>query len=525
MRTMRPRHPLPLLLLAAIACQKASAPPAPGVPEPADLIAVVSVASPKAALGRVRAYAEAVSPGAGGALNDELIPSALASMVGAPALDGLDLDKPAHLLVLDPRKHPQPFALLATVADAAKVKAAQTVKVTIDGARAVVGPAEVVDAVAAYALGVVAGRPAPEAATATCSPAKLLGLYRADLEAARHNMAATVSQASPATGKLLEAEIDLLMKLADQTDVLRLSLDAGAQDASLVLALAPRAGSTFASWQGAQKPMGDLTLLDKLPTVERPTMVMAGNLQFGPLRDLVLDLMGPMLEQLIGKKVDRAAWSAFIDGFDGNLAAVGWNGAGGAMSFSELAGYADGAAAATRARDLFGMTPGPPRTGELMGIKWSYQATAEASHDGVPILGYEMAPDYDSLPAAQREMLRTIYAGALKIRFAGFDKLVAVSMGPGGAEQLGAVIDAARKGGGGTIAPAARAALEAARGRRASVVMFMDYVRVLAAMLPSAPPSASGMTFEMGVGDGATHLRIGVPAAHVRELMAAFMGR
>src|SRR5262245_15317958 len=171
---MRFRHLLPMVGLA-LACQKVGQSAAPKVPEPADLIAVVSVASPKAALAKVKAYADAVSPGASGALRDDMIPAALSTMVGAPSLDGIDLDKPAHLLVLDPKKHQTPV-LLVTVADAKKLGAATGPKVKIDGKNAIIGPAADVDLVSAYALGVVAARPAPARPTATSWPGKLLAL-------------------------------------------------------------------------------------------------------------------------------------------------------------------------------------------------------------------------------------------------------------------------------------------------------------------------------------------------------------
>src|SRR5262249_40894334 len=157
-----------------------------------------------------------------------------------PGLDGVDLDQPAHLLVLDPRKHGRPVALLATVSDAGKLKGAK-----VEGKHAVIGPADVVDAVAPYALAVVAARAAPAALTASCTPSKLLGLYRADLENARKNLAGAL--AGQAVGKILDAEVDILIKLAEQTDELRVTLDAGADDAFFELAATPRAGTTLAA--------------------------------------------------------------------------------------------------------------------------------------------------------------------------------------------------------------------------------------------------------------------------------------
>jgi hypothetical protein len=252
-------------------------------------------------------------------------------------------------------------------------------------------------------------------------------------------------------------------------------------------------------------------------------MLIAGNMQLGPVRDLLLQATGPLIESILGVKLDPAKWNAFLDGLDGNVAGVAWAGEGGTLNLDELASAADGTKQVALARDLFGIKAGPPHTGEILGMKWTYQALPETTHQGATVLGYEMTPDYESFPEAQREMMRRTYGEKMKIQVAGYDKLIAMSMGPGAAERINAVIDGSRKGGG-KIAEGARTALEAARGRKASMAFFMDLSRAAAAMIPNAPASTSGVLMEFGVSDGATHMRIGMPAAHVRELMG-FFGR
>src|SRR5439155_23844811 len=116
----------------------------------------------------------------------------------------------------------------------------------------------------------------------------------------------------------------------------------------------------------------------------------------------------------------------------------------------------------------------------------------------------------------QRQLLRRAYGDEMHLFTAGFDKSFAVTMGADAQARMGQIIDVAR-GAGAAPAPAVKAALDAARARRSSVGMFMNIVRTMA----PGTSSASGMTMEFGVAEGAARMRIGMPAAHVRELQAA----
>jgi hypothetical protein len=517
------RRLLVLSLLVVVGCKKAPdqvGPEAQNVPEPADLIAVASVASPKAALARLKAYAEAVSPGAAGAIKEEMIPAALSEIVGAQGLDGLDLDKPLHLLVLDPKKQKKPL-LLGTVADEAKVKLVKGATVKVEGKLALIGADADVSASSAYAFGVVGRRAAPTAATVVCSPKKLADLYRADIEKLSKELPAMMQGQAASMGRVLQIELELFLKLADQTDEARLSADAVNGEAVIDVALVPRAGTTFEAFAKAQKAGVDVDRLSRLPGNDKPTMVMVGSVQFGPVRGPILDLLDGIMEPVLGKKPDRAAWNAWLDGLDGSMAAVTWSDANGALNMDEIAGATDGVRSAAQATALFTLPPGEVRTMEFVGLKMSFETKPEAAG----VFEYIMKPDYTTMPALQGDMMKRMYGEALHMVLAGADKSLVLGMGPDAAARAARSIEIAAKGGGMVPSDAVKAALHAARDRKASVAIFMDIARSMAALVPNAPSSSSGMLMEMGVTGGAARVRIGVPAAHVRELMGAFGAR
>lgn len=515
------------VLLACLACEKTPPKPEVKVPEPDDLIAVLSVSSGKAAVDRAAGYANSVSPGSGAVLQLPMIAQALASAVGAPALDGLDLNKPLHLLVLDPKKHASPVVIVGAVADEAKLKKTPGVTVQIDSGQAAVGPDAAVKAAGKYGLSVLARRAAPAATTVSASVGKIVARYREDIANFRKQMAQTMAASpSPGIAKVLDAEIDLVLKLADQTDEIRIAADVDAGDAYLDIALVPKPGTTFAKVNAAQKAGIKTDLLARLPDVDRPSMIMAGWYVLGPARAPLLELMGDALEALIGTKLDAAMLArinALLDGFDGNMAAVIGTAPGGGFRMHEIFSVADGAKTAAVWKEIFAAMISPSRTIELLGMKMSWEGKPEAAvHDGVAIAEYVMKFDVSSFPEAEREMMRRFYGEeGMHFYVAGFDKSFALTLGSDGQAAMERLIDTARKGGGQAMSPAVAAALGGATRRKSSFAMFMDMTQSMASMLgTNPPPSSSGITIDIGSADGAAHMRFTVPAAHVKEITA-----
>ena len=137
-----------------------------------------------------------------------------------------------------------------------------------------------------------------------------------------------------------------------------------------------------------------------------------------------------------------------------------------------------------------------------------------ATHQGTSIDEYSLALDFGSLPPQQQEMFRMMYGDKLHLVMAGKGKFLYMTWGKDAVAAVAPLLDGAS----GTPSPAAKAALSAAIGRRASFAMFMNLAGAVAAMTGRAAPATSGISFEMSFPDATSRLRIGVPAAHVREL-------
>jgi hypothetical protein len=514
------------LLLCLVACTKAAPPPVPDVPEPADLLLVVSAAAPRAVLERGAAYAEAVKPGAGAGFSEAMLLQGLAATVGASRLQGLDLGKPLHLLLLDPRVQPKPVVLVAGVADEARIKALTGPSVRVVNGVALIGAEPALAIVADHALW-LAGRPAPAAPTLSLSPGKLVERYRKEIGDFRTQMGRLMAGQSPGMGKILEVEIDLFLELADQTDRLAFLIDVTPADAWLELGLRPKAGTPFAGFVAAQKPGVDDSLLALLPPVEKPSMVMAGRWDMGPMRAPLLDLAFGVYEEMAGRKLEpaeRQRWNEMIDLFDGRLAAVSWSTEDGRFQMQELLGVSDGPKLAAYARELF---PAETKPFELMGMKMSLSGKPEAAtHAGVTISEYRFAVDLSALPEMQRAITEKMYGpDGLAMHAAGFDKAFVLGMGPEAMAGLPALIDGARAGTRSPPpAPVAKVMKEAA-GRKASFVAVMDLAQTMAPLTGKVmPASASGLSMEGGVTDGAFRLRVAMPAAHVAEVGRAMGG-
>src|SRR5262249_793359 len=267
---MRPALSL-CLCIGLAACSK-SAPPK--VEPPPDYLGVVSTASLDGAMARFGAYADAVSPGASAALRSDAATSLLATLVSARSLAGVAIDKPLHLVILDPKKHAKPLLLLAGGPEARKLKAGVgELETKVEGGRALIGAKAEVDATAAWAFAALAD--APAAPTLRLDLGRLVDRYRPDIEAARKQLQPLLAQ-SPGAGKILEAEIDILTRLAAQTRELTVTVDATAQEAVLELALAPNPGSGMETFIKAQHPLSP-AILGKLPNLDKAAYVLAGD--------------------------------------------------------------------------------------------------------------------------------------------------------------------------------------------------------------------------------------------------------
>lgn len=518
---MRTRLALSLVLLSIIACTKDDvAPDRP--PQPADVIAVASVRSMSDAVGRIRAYVEAVMPGAGAAVSADAVRPMLSEAIGADGLDGVALDKPLHFIVLDPKKHRHPFLLLAH-ADPAKLRLGTRVTSRAEGGAALLGEKAAVELCAAWALGGLLKEEAPESFTVRASLRVLFELYKADIEQAIKMMDQVASSQSPGMGRLLAVEADLLGRISRQTEEVRLVMDATAEEAWMELRLTPTAGSLFEGFNRAQRP-ASIGLLPRLSGSSRSTMFMVGDYRLGPIREVVYELIGGMFAEWAGAKADPEfgkRWNAFIDHFEGPVVAAMGEPGSIAMNIQQVATVDDGAATLAAAR---GIVPKQPTTVDLFGLTKITLSVREAvaTHDGVPIDELVGKLDYTGMPEVQKQAMQAIYGDEMIVVYAGFDKHFVLTMGKTALVEMQRTIDLLRRGPDAALPPGAKTALDAGIARKATLVMFMNMAASLSAVAGRTIPAASGMNTELSFPDGKAVMRIGMPAAHVREMQSAF---
>ena len=503
-------RPTLLACLFLVSCQKASP---KKLPPPADYLGVISVASLDGAAARLDAYLQAITPGVKTGLTGRTAEVPLAMLVSARSLDGLAFDKPMHLVGLDPKKFPRPFVLVGTVVDQKKLAAAVDEKnLKVQGGRALIGVKDAVDAVEAWAMASLTE--APEAPTLRLDLARLVERYRPEIEGLRKQMAPLFAS-QPMMAKVFDVEIDILTRVAAQTQELTLAIDADAKEAHLEVAMIPRPGTTLEAFGKAQA-LAKLDLLEKIPGVAGADYVLVGNYRLGPVRDAFYELMGGVMEGMLGAPIDAAfkkRWDAMLDHFVGPMASASRFEPTGGMSFAQIVEVDDAARAAADIKALFPLPA--PRTFEVMGMKMTLELhEGVATHQGTSIDEYSLALDFGSLPPQQQEMFRMMYGDKLHLVMAGKGKFLYMTWGKDAVAAVAPLLDGAS----GTPSPAAKAALSAAIGRRASFAMFMNLAGAVAAMTGRAAPATSGISFEMSFPDATSRLRIGVPAAHVREL-------
>jgi hypothetical protein len=515
---------LPLCLsLCLFACQKDAAPAASpdkpkGPPLPADVIAVASVRSLSEAVGRVQQYLDAVHPGAGAEATPDAAVAGLAAAIGATSLDGIALDRPMHVIVLDPKRHARPLLLLGH-GDAARVKVGEGAAVKGKDGGALVGDRAGVDLVADWALGSLLAEEAPASPTVRASLRKLVELYRPEIEQARQSMGQAVAGASPGIGKVLQLEMDLLLRLAAQTDEMRLVIDASATEASFELRFTPTPGSAFEAFNRAQRP-ASAALLSRLPETAGASMVMAADYELGPLRGVLFELLGGTLASWAGTAPDAAfhrRWDELFGHFKGPIAVAMIQG-GASSRMQQVMEVDDGAKTVAAMKALFPWNK--PTTIDVLGMMKMQVAPqqAVATHDGVAIDGMTVHFDLSSLDPMTQKIMRQQYGEAMTVLFAGFDRRLVLVTGTDALADMRRTIDVLRHGPDGPLPGGARPAFAAAAERKASYIIFMNMAASMAAMTGRGAPATSGISMELGFPDGRASMRIGVPAAHVRDI-------
>jgi hypothetical protein len=522
---MRRAAPLALLFIL-LACERASGPddvPLAGPPDA--VVATVSTGSLAQAMTGLRAYLDAIRPGASLMMTDGLVAGGLARAAGASSLDGIDLAAPLHVIFLD---GPERLVVAGKAADRAALdKAHGAAHLLVRDGWALLGPRDAVELIAPWVVPtLVASRPTA-AVQATVHVDRLMTRHAAAITELRETAAARLAASDPNAGRMITEYLNGLFALAGDSARLTASLAIDAARAELDLALVPRPASALAGFVAAQKP-SDFALLAALPADAPTGIVMAGHVELGPYRSGALAMFGRMMNFGDGAATFLDAFTTLADLATGDFAAAFTMSPAGTQMV-EIVPVSDAAAAARAIGAVAAATAGGAQV-EAMGMRMTHAGHPnQAQHAGAVIHGLTTTVDRDSVPPLQREMFDRMYGGGgqeLHIAFPD-GALVATT---GALERCKHAVDARAGRAERLRPPAATAAVfDAARARRDSLALVIDLVGLLgglrAALVPGAPPppasSAPGLALAVGFADRAAHLRLALRAETVRALAAA----
>ncbi len=479
---------------------------------PAELMATVSL-GPDTTLDDLRAFVDAVRPGAGAALNGALVRQQLAGLVGATSLEGLDPSAPTYVLLVDGGAPLQGIAVVGRVGDAdALARGLGGAESAIDSDWAVIGSKPVVAAVAHYALVTLPSLPSQRSPTAQVYVPQLIKRYHTEIDAARKLILTQAASAQQGQMALLaKSYVEGMYSAVTDCDRLVVTLDVTKDLGAIDFALVPKPGTRLAKFIAAQRP-STFALLDKLPAAP-PTVLMAGHLDSGPYRAGLIDMMSMLYGHGESKEL-ITAMDAIMKASSGELAASVQFGSDKPMQLTQLFGLADKQLAERsihRLLEAFKLG----RTMDSAGISTTIKTNpTPMDHDGVQLLGYDVTYDYSKAPEPTRKVMEAMVpGGTTTARVATFDQLCLIALG---ADPAGA-LDASR-GKAPTWAPVAAIAelLKQAITRKDSILLMMDAGALSHAAKPGLPLP---FIFTIGFADKAAHLRATLPAATARGLV------
>lgn len=498
--------------MALLVAESAAAARGSAARPPGELVASVAI-GPAATRGILRAYAEAIEPGAGAALGDEALRHRLEKAIGVRTLDGLATEG-MYVLVALIDGAPS-IGLLGKVADAKALTGIPRDRIRIRSGWAVIGSAVVLDRIASYALTVIAPQRAPVAPTATVYLSQLLAHHRADLEALRNAVLGNVAlQSGPSIAQKMALLSDGLGSLAAQIDRLIVTLEVDSDLGSLDVAAVPRPGSRLAKFVALQRPT-DYALLGRLPAGS-PAFLGAGKMDLGPYKESTRDLMVLDFDAAAAKdlraaleRIDRATTGEFA--FAGEFAPrIGVTG-------RMLWGLSNAAAADAVFRWWFDQLV-TGRAPVNFGIPVTYKARPETTVDGVALRGFDSASDFSKLPPGQREPEeQRIPGGMVRVQLALFDGLGMVVAGPDAAGEATRTIHAVRGKAPRFVASSLVGRLFArSRAHRESAALLMDSRKFSAGSAGDPDHEDRPMMLSFGFADHNAHVRLTLPAVTVR---------
>ncbi len=467
------------------------APRAPEAAEPVDrgdVIAVVELPSQDALDDAARAF-DLFQPG-GGALLKAQLPGLLQGLSGVD-LGAADLSRPIAVVMVNPKKYPQPFALLVHARDAAGLKAAAeraSRAIQVEKDRALIGPADVVVAAKPFAFSAL-GEP-PKRPRATIYVRALMAVYGTEFDAAVQELRGRMS-AQSGTAQLawmIDIYESAVRAVATQTDRVEVTVAEHERTADLLVDVHPIAESAFAGFVIAQEP-SRYTLAERLPT--GMVIALAGTFRAGPARDAMMSAGGKFMISCYGSDVPAEAlakvFETWITALDGEMAMVMANPLEGTR-MQMLLGTTSADAMRTAWRELMTLFAGDSGMGKqvkMMGIEQTVTFKIDALvHAKTSVDRYTTKINMATVDPALRPLYEKT-GGQIVSHFAVLPDWAAMTMGDKDAAMIRHLIDTERAARGSLDPHTSFAkALATSRSLQESLLLFMDTKQAMASATP-----------------------------------------
>ena len=479
-------------------------PAIPGSPAPMPdaVMATFSIGKPQAQLNEMAAYVDAISPGMGAMVGANLLPG-LAGVAGAPGLDGYDLARPLHVVLLDPRKGGGELLLVVGVADEQRLVSSVggTAQVQVHQGFAAIGKPEALVAASPYALSNLARSTPPDHPHAIIHVGRIVDSYGDQLE--QQIRGSFGSSQTPGEVKAAEG----FMNGVRSIERVEASFQASAKDATISVMAHPVAGSTVARFSESQKP-ADFAVADRLP--KGPWMMLAaGSIDTSAIEAFLTELAAaqdtPSMAQYFPLFGNEMALGLFVKEDE-------------ALRMSGLFAVKPGESkkVATMLAEYvktMAKEPKPMDSMQVTGKLNAYRTGGAALHQ------FTIKPGKDATPEAVKEFEGSFGKGGLVSFFGVSGDWVVFTLDKAkGARPLAAqtVTAAKQKKPKSKLGAVFQAAIEDARARGESAVMVFD----LATVAPD-PAAAKGAEVTVGLGFEGPVLRsrITIPPATGRMIM------
>jgi hypothetical protein len=460
-----------------------------------------------------------IQPGASAAMLPT-VPMVLAQTLGMD-LSGANLDAPISVLVVDPKKHSKPLAMLVTPSDASKLEAAAKAAGLVYVAKkklALIADAAVAESVQDIAFASLAAPPSEF--LVRIYPDVVLAAFKDDLHGAFQNMSQLMSQqqngASSAVQAMMLAYEEMILAIGDQTQVMEMRVGTADGASDFNFRMQPKAGTTMAALAQAQVPSTH-ALLRKLPKSTSGSFLFSGDLRAGSARQPIMDFSLKIMSVVMpsdGDEVMTKMLATWFESFDGQVA-VNMN-----MDIANpqtpkfdatyLMGASDAEMMRTGWREMMRHMASRSKDGpaEMMGMKFDIKFEEKALEvDGVEVDRYETKLNLTDMNQEQRAMMAAAQVDQ-RMHVATFDDVAVMSLSSNSETLVKSAIEAARgKAPGYEPTGAIAAALARSTSLKESLVFTVD----VGALAPSGVPIPFKLvTMGFGQERGALTMRMSI---------------